>query len=86
MADRYRTRDGQQVGLGDQVWSQNHWPWLIVGVEQTRLGDWVLMEHHEVSPDTLRMLELDFPIYMYKSHPPDDCHTAGCQHRPWGAR
>ncbi|MFE3457842.1 hypothetical protein ACFXKD_09860 [Nocardiopsis aegyptia] len=85
MPQRFRTRDGKKVTVGDQVWSQNHWPWMINGVERRYGVDWVLMTHDEVGQDTLDMAVMDFTTYIYKSHPPQGCLEAGCRHRPWGA-
>ncbi|MFI0420531.1 hypothetical protein [Spongiactinospora sp. 9N601] len=86
MAHRFRTRDGHSVGVGDRVWSQNHWPWVIVSVDTRKEGRWANMEHTEVEFDTLHMFEADFGTYIYKFHPPEGCREAGCAHRPWGAR
>jgi hypothetical protein len=83
---RFHTRDGQYVGVGDRVWSQNHWPWVIVRIESMGGSDWAHMEHHEVGHDTLMMMGDDFATYIFKSHPPQGCRQAGCQYRPWGAR
>ena len=87
MARRFHTKDGKKVQVGDRVWSQNHWPWTIVGVEDRGGMTWVLMEHTEVEYDTLSMAAQDFGDYIYKSHPPKkDCRRAGCQDRPWGVQ
>lgn len=81
-----RTADGARVQVGDGVWSQNHWPWSITSVE----AGWVHLDYdwdENEQSSTMIALE-DFDRYYYQRHPsgPMTCYTAGCRHRPWGAR
>ncbi|RKS10457.1 hypothetical protein DFP74_6224 [Nocardiopsis sp. Huas11] len=95
MSRRFRTQDGKHVGVGDAVWSQNHWPRTITGVVSEVGADWVVMDATEdavatgsaIGADTLRIAAEDFSAYVYESHPPaEECERAGCRFRPWGAR
>lgn len=80
-----RTVDGVSVGVSDDVWSQNHWPWSITAVE----SGWVHFRHDASGDEQTGLIAgSDFSSYYYSVHPdgPMSCATAGCALRPWGAR
>lgn len=86
---RVLTKDGHQVGVGDQVWTENHLPWVITGFFDRTGYPWVSLAaaHQEADLDSESELAVeDVGRLVYRFHPRGDCAWAGCRYRPWGER
>lgn len=86
MAKRIKTADGRPVAVNDEVWTENHVPWHVVGIGEQVGATWVFLERDVPDHDSLMVAAADAPRLLYSAHPSGDCRRAGCVYQPWGER